>query len=91
MTGAQAAPDEALTAPAIRAAFTDLARKLDGAATLTFDPDGPSETLTLSPTNPRSVAVSFTYDLDPQGAGEVRFDIAGALMSRSTSSTTCWS
>jgi len=24
------------------------------------------------------VAVSFTYDLDPEGAGEVRFDIAGA-------------
>lgn len=78
MAGGEAAADGVLTAAVIRATFSDLARELGGAATLTFNPDGASETLILSPTNPRSVPVSFTYDLDPEGAGEVRFDIAGA-------------
>lgn len=67
-----------LTADAIQVAFTGLASELAGAATLTFDPDGSSETLTLNPSNPRSAAVSFDYDVGPEGAGEVRFDIAGA-------------
>lgn len=78
MAGAETAPDEVLTATAIRAAFTSLASGLSEAATLRFYPDGPSETLTLSPINACSVPVSFTYDLNPEGAGEVRFDVAGA-------------
>lgn len=69
---------ETLSAAVIRAAFSALAQRLGDAATLTFHPESHDETLTLTPANPRSVEVSFEYGTEPEGAGEVRFDIAGA-------------
>jgi len=77
MTSPESA-EEQLSVAAIRGAFAAIAQGLGEAVDLRFVSDELDETVILTPTNPRSVEVSFVYGTEPEGVGEVRFDIAGA-------------